>query len=94
MVKDVKLLKAKDLAISNLDSLRMALMRCVDDGMIDPDDHYYNEILDLLNDVEMVGSWDELMEAVTLAKILETDVGAWLSRRGSTSLSLTWPKQS
>lgn len=92
MARDSRFLEAKDKTLDNLLQLRTSLNRCIEEGMIDTDDHYYNEVVDLLSDAEIVTDWDELMEIITLAKILEVDVSAWLARKGQTSLSMQWPK--
>lgn len=93
MGKDLLFLEAKDTVIENLEAIRLNLVQCVDEGMIDTDDAYYNEILDLLDDATIVRSWEELMEIITKAKTLEIDVAGWLSLHGRTSLSLPWPKK-
>ena len=59
--------------------------------MIDEGSKYHNEIVDLLDDVHIVETWMELSEIITLAKTLENEVDAWISIRGSSSLSLEWP---
>ena len=93
MAKEPQFVDAKEDVIQNLESIQLSLIRCVEEGMIDLEDTYYNEVLDLLEDARIVDTWDELMEIVSLAKTLETDVAAWLSRHGRASLSLPWPKK-
>ena len=90
-MKDHKLLVARNLTIENLGVLKTSIYNCVDEGMIDDDAHYYNEILDLIAEAESTKSWEELMEIIALAKTLEVDVSAWAAMRGQTSLGLEWP---
>src|SRR5690554_1325098 len=94
MVKDPKLvlfLEAQETVSENLDAIKAILGRCVDEGMLDPDCTYYNEILLLSDQTILCKSFDELMEVVFKAKILETDIAAWLASKGRTSVSLPWP---
>jgi len=75
----------------NLEALRMYLIACVDDGMIDQGDELYNKTLALIEDCGALSTWDELDELVEQAKILEKDIDVWLAFHGRTSLSLPWP---
>lgn len=93
MARDPQFTQAKEDAIDNLKAIQRSLIQCVEEGMIDLEDAYYNEVLGLLEDASIVDSWDELLEIITLAKTLEIDVAAWLSRHGRTSLSLPWPNR-
>ena len=93
MAKDSQFLQSKKELIENLDALEMSLIRCVDEGMIDLEDHYYNEVLDLLEEARVVSSWEELEEVVQLGKTLEVDIAAWLSLHGRTTLSYPWPNR-
>lgn len=92
MPKDLDFLDARSDTVENLRSMQMTLMRCIDAGMIDTDDAYYNEVLGLLDEASLSKNWAELMEVVAKAKILEVDVDAWLSIHGQTSISLPWPR--
>lgn len=94
MAKDPQLTKARETVIDNLEAIKNSLVRCVEDGMIDTDDYFYNEILGLLADASILRSWDELLEAVTKAKTLEIDIAAFLARKGRATLALPWPKKS
>ena len=85
--------QAQSAAIENLETLQLNLIRCVEEGMIDLDDDYYNEVLGLIDDINTLDSWPELEEAITRAKTLEIDIAAWLARQGRTTISLSWPKQ-
>lgn len=93
MKRDPQLEKAAADVKDNLEALQMSLRRCVNEGMIDEGDAYYNELLDLIDDAEIVTTWDELKEIITRAKTIEVDIDAWLSIRGATTISMLWPKQ-
>ena|SRR5579872_3294713 len=90
----LKFVQAKKETIENLEAIKTSLNRCIDEGMIDEDDVYYNEILGLIDDAHIVNSWEELTEIVNQAKTLEVDVAAWLSYHGRISIALPWPKTS
>jgi len=77
--------------LENLETLRLSLVSCVDEGMVDMDDAYYNELLSLVEDIHVVKTSVELSEAVTRAKGLEADIAAFLARKGRTTVSLDWP---
>ncbi len=88
----LKFLEAKGDTVENLKAIRLNLSRCVDEGMIDIEDTYYNQIIVLIDEASLSESWDELIEVVSKAKILEVDVACWLSSHGQTSISLPWPR--
>jgi hypothetical protein len=90
--KDEPFLDAKEDVIENLEAIQLSLIRCVDEGMIDLENAYYNQVLDLQEDARIVDTWEELGEIVAHGKTLEADVAAWLSLHGRTSVSLPWPK--
>ena len=95
MVKDphlLEFLEARGDAVENLKAIQLSLSRCVDEGMADSNDEYYNQLLVLVDEASISETWDELMEVVSQAKILEIDVAAWLSGHGRTSISLPWPR--
>lgn len=94
MARDLKFLEAKDLVIENLDAIQLSLIRCVEEGMIDLEDFYYNEVLALIEEAAIVSGWDELLEVVAKGKTLEIDIAAWLAHQGRTTLSLPWPRKS
>ena len=97
MAKDPKILKfleARGDTVENLKAIRLNLVRCVDEGMVDLEDTYYNELAALIDEASISENWDELMEVVTKAKVLEVDVAVWLASHGRTSLSLPWPRTS
>ena len=88
----LKFVRAKEDTIENLEAIKSSLNQCIDEGMIDEDDAYYNELLGLIDDARIVDTWEDLAEIITKAKTLEVDVAAWLSFHGRTSISLPWPK--
>jgi hypothetical protein len=90
---DPNLKKAAGDVVDNLQALQMLLERCVNQGMIDEGEYYYNELVDLISDGEIVKNWDELAEIITRAKTIEVDIDAWLSLRGNTTISMIWPTQ-
>jgi hypothetical protein len=91
--EDVAFIEAKDLVYENLDAIRVSLVLCVDEGMMDLEDSLYNLLLGLLDDAAILRSWDELDALVVKAKVLEQDIAAWLAMHGRTSYSLAWPKK-
>lgn len=96
MAKDPKIiafLEARGDTVENLEAIKLSLSRCMDEGMIDLEDAYYNELLALIDEATLSETWDELMEVIAKAKTLEIDVAVWLSNHGRTSISLPWPKQ-
>lgn len=95
MAKDLNkllFLDAKEDVLENLKTIQTSLIRCIDEGMIDEEDIYYNELLDLIEEAYVVDNWDEIMEVVAKAKTLEIDVANWLARHGISQMSLLWPK--
>ena len=92
MVKDPQLILAKQTVFENLEAILVSLNRCVEEGMLDLENEYYNEVLGLLEDARTADSLDELREAIVRAKTLEIDIAAWMSRHGRTTLSFSWPK--
>lgn len=92
MAKDPKLREAKDLVSDNLREMHQTLVRCVEEGMVDTGDYFYNEILTLLDDISVIGGWGELEEIIAKAKTLEVDIAVWLSFHGRNTLSFPWPK--
>lgn len=93
MARDQTLSLAKQALFENLETLQTSLIRCVEEGMIDLDDDYYNEVLGLIEDARTLVSWDDLAEASARGKTLEIDIAAWLSRHGKTTISLSWPRK-
>ena len=92
MARDLDFLKAKGDTVDNLKAIQINLMRCIDEGMMDLGDDYYNQVLFLIDEASLSKNWDELMEVVAKGKTLEIDVAAWLSGHGENSLSLPWPR--
>lgn len=85
--------ESKDIALENLEAIRLSLSLCVDEGMIDLEDELYNQLLGLIDDVYEVRNWDEMEELIAQAKVLEQDIAAWLAMHGRTSYSLPWPNR-
>lgn len=85
--------EAKETVEENLEAIRLTLVRCIEDGMIDSEDVYYNELIDLLDEASVCETWEALEEVVSQAKTLEIDVASWLSLHGRTSMSLPWPQK-
>lgn len=97
MGKDPKILEfleARGDTVENLRAIILNLTRCVNEGMVDSGDAYYNELLDLIDEATISEGWAELQEVITKAKTLEIDVAVWLAGHGQTSISLPWPKPS
>lgn len=96
MAKDpniLQFLKAKGDTMENLSAIQINLSRCIDEGLVDPDDTYYNELIALSDEAALSDTWDELEEVIAKAKTLEVDVAVWLSGHGQTSISLPWPRR-
>lgn len=92
MTKELEFLEAKGDTVDNLKAIQVHLIRCVDQGMIDLEDTYYNQILALIDEASLSKNWAELMEVISKAKVFEIDVAVWLSSHGQTSISLPWPR--
>lgn len=93
MTKDPKILKfleARGNTVENLEAIRANLVRCVDDGMVDLEDTYYNQLALLIDEASISETWDELIEVISRAKILEVDIAVWLADHGQTTISLPW----
>lgn len=86
-----QLSKDKKDTIDNLKAIQMILSECVDEGMMDVDDTFYNEINDLIDEAHLIKAKEELAEVVTKAKTLEIDIDAWLSIHRKETSSLSWP---
>ncbi len=93
MAKNISLQTAKAAFLENLETLQDSLALCINGGMNDPGDAFYNEVLGLIEEAHTAPTWEELSEAVLRAKTIEIDLAAWLSRHGKTTLSLMWPKK-
>lgn len=96
MAKDPDMLlflESRGDVVENLEAIRLNLTRCVDEGMLDLEDAYYNEISTLIDETGLCESWDDLEEVIDRAKILEVDIATWLAGHGQNSISLPWPKR-
>ncbi|MBF8263217.1 MAG: hypothetical protein HW387_882 [Parachlamydiales bacterium] len=76
----------------NLEAIQMILTECVNEGMMDEDAHFYNEVLELIDEVHLIKTYPELAEVVDHAKTLESDIDAWLSMKQRETLSISWPQ--
>lgn len=95
MEKDeyVQFLEARDLCVSNLRSLKMALEQSLDDKRIDLENELYDQLLVFLDGAPVIESWEELEDVIERAKMLEREIDEWLSIHELTSYSLSWPKR-
>jgi hypothetical protein len=93
MAKDHQLTLAKHAVFQNLEEIQENLLRSVEEGMVDLENSYYNEVLGLLEDARTADGWDELMEAIVRAKTLEMDIASWMARHGRSTVSYPWPKK-
>lgn len=75
----------------NLNRMRHRLDLCTEQGMPDTDRVFYNELVDLEDEVHFAETLNELSEVIVKAKTLETDIDTWLLRQGQTIISLHWP---
>ncbi|MDE3055089.1 MAG: hypothetical protein KGI80_00110 [Verrucomicrobiota bacterium] len=91
-MKEQTLRIAKEKTLENLEEMQGMLERCIEEGMIDLEDSYHNELLGLIEEAHLVKGWDELREVITKARTLEVDIAAWLARLGRTTLSFSWPR--
>jgi hypothetical protein len=91
MKLEPKLAQAKQAVIENLEGMLYSLDQCVSQGLVDYGNAYYNEITDLQESAKLIKEWEELLEVVSLAKTIETDLDAWKSLHGQTTISLSWP---
>lgn len=82
---------SKKATIRNLNTLQDLLTECVEEGMLDLNSTYHNRILLLIDEAHLSDSLPELEEVIFQAKVLESDVDAWLASKGRTTLSLEWP---
>ena len=82
---------AKEDMMENLAALELKVDQAVDQGMVDIDDGYHNELLALMDDAAVVETWPEMAEMISRSQTVETDVDTWLSIHGITTISLEWP---
>lgn len=93
MAKSERLKKAAHAVLVNLETVQINLDACVDAGMIDSNSSYHNELCDLIDETRILETWEELEAVVFRGKALETDVDAWLSQKGRTTIALPWPNR-
>jgi hypothetical protein len=90
--KTARLRQDKENTIENLETIQMTLTECINEGMLDEEDHFYNEILVLLDEAVLIKTYPELAEVVSKGQTLETDIDAWLALHQRETLSIVWPK--
>ena len=89
--KELQFIEDKEETIDNLDVLKESLEMCIDAGFHDIDEGFHNELLDLIDEVVLSKSYPELSEVIFKARTIETDLEAWLSSKGGSTLGLSWP---
>ena len=87
----IQLLQDKEDTIENLEAIQTTLLQCINQGMLDEEDRFYNEILDLIDEARIIKTYPELAEVISKGKTLETDIDAWLSMHQRETGSLLWP---
>jgi hypothetical protein len=91
MTKDPHFIENKEDVIDNLEAIQLTLQQCTAAGMLDLEDSFHNEVLDLIDEALLSKSSPELSEVIVKGKTLEVDMDTWLALKGRTTLSLTWP---
>ena len=91
MAKDPDLWDAEEMVRENLESLRIYLINCVDEGMIDLGDELYNQIITFIEETSSISNWDDLSELIVRAKTLERDIDVWLSLTAAPAYRLSGP---
>lgn len=89
--KDNTLLLAQKAILQNLYVIQDSYTDCINRGIADVDNEIYNQIAELIDDVNSITTREELDMIVISSKALEKRVDAWLASFGQTSVSLTWP---
>lgn len=84
-------IKTKKEVSDNLAAIKYLLEECIDAGMLDIDDRFYNEINDFLNQTALTKEFPQLIEVITQARLLEQDIDVFLAEKGRSTLSLSWP---
>ena len=95
MTKELHLnefVKDKHVTIVNLETIQVTLNECINQGMLDEESQFYNELIELLDEARLVKTYPELVEVITKAKTLETDIDVWLSMKRRETHSISWPK--
>lgn len=92
MTKELQFAEFKGDVAENLEAIELNLVQCSDEKMLDFQNIYYTQIVDLIEETKSCSSWADLSEIISKAKTLELDVANWLARHGKTSVSLPWPK--
>jgi len=87
--KELEELKVQ--VVKLLETLQTRVDICVNSGMLDQDSEIYNHIYDLIEDTKEITSPAELAEIINKSKVVETNIDRWLSTKGQTTVSLSWP---
>src|SRR5438128_1517448 len=56
--------KARGDTVENLRAIRAALARCIEEGMLDVESAYYNQILSFIDQANLSRNWAELEEVI------------------------------
>ena len=94
MVKDPlhkQFLEARRTTIENIQAILLILDECIDQGLLDPESRFHNELIGFDSQATQAKEYAQLGEVITQAKILETDIDVWLAGLGRSTLSLSWP---
>ncbi len=84
--------KDKEDTIVNLETIRMTLNECIDEGILDEDSDVYNELIELIDQAKLIKTYPELADVIAKAKKIETGVDGWLSRKLRETVSISWVK--
>jgi len=84
--------KDKEDTIVNLETIRMTLNECIDEGILDEDSDVYNEVIELIDQAKLIKTYPELADVIAKAKKIETGVDGWLSRKLRETVSISWVK--
>jgi hypothetical protein len=84
--------KDKEDTVVNLETIRMTLNECIDEGILDAESDVYNELIELIDQARIVKTYPDLADVITKAKKIETGVDGWLSRKLRETISISWVK--
>ncbi len=83
--------KIKEQVIDNLEEIEVRIGECEDQGMLDSSSALYNQILVLLDDADIVKTYEELEEVIERGKEVEHNIDTWLALHGGNTMELDWP---
>lgn len=84
---------AKETVIANFEQLLIRIDDCEEMGMVDREASFYNHTLDIKDLAESADNYEELKEAIVIGKEIETNIDVFLSQKGFTTKSLSWPEE-